>query len=663
MATFKDTFKYNLQENFREKFESRTGILGDALRARRERQEQEQATKEQVDEINSGTTRLRSTGSTLGNLEKSFIQISRNLQLIAKSMKAQVTLQEETDSAMIETKKTEKVANVTVMPKVEKDNDTLFDKVLDLLDGWGRGRVRGKGKPRPRGRGTRAGRGTPRTPPRTPPRVPPVPEKGAPPRAPTPEKPTTSGRPAPAPKPRVPKGKIKEVAIKRMAKAFAKMGLKSIPIIGAAVGVGFAIKRLIEGDPVGAGLEAVGSLGSAVTAIPATILDEARSLYIEFYGVPPEQDPSPDKEERWRDIYEALKEAANEELAKQATKAPQVEMEYDAMGNATGAAPSAPLPAPPPAPVPPPVRPAPTQRAPVPPTAPPPTGTAPAAPPPVALPPTPAAPPPAAVSRPGAGATAAGASSSGVFSSPGAFIKGMYPFAAQASELIGGKVPPVAILGQWAKESGSGKSLSAPYNYAGIKAFGNFQKGDYVLTEERYTDAQLARAQAKGETLAKVFSGPDDTMTKGSRTVSLDQWYGKGAYEKARAEGKSWVQVKSYFAKFQDFSDFAKGFASVLMSPRYAKAREQTTPAGFGFEVAKAGYATASAEAYSSGIAKFAAAEGANLGDMSTAVAAAQRSNATPASVTVIAAAAPSETKKAAGVPQPRVERPATIAG
>lgn len=665
MATFKDTFKYNLQEGFREAFESRTGILGDALRARRERQEQEQQEKEQIEEINNGTTQLKSTGVTLGNLEKSFIQISRNLQLIAKSMKAQVTLQEETDEALIETKKAEKLANKTIMPKVEKEEDGLFDKVLDLLDGWGRGRRKPRakrgGRRGRRGPGRRGpGRGTPRTPPT---RVPPTPDKGTPPRTPpTPDK-GAPPRPAPAPKPRVPKAKIKEFAVKRIAKALGKMGLKSIPILGAAIGVGFAINRLIKGDPVGAGLEAVGSLGSAVTAIPATILDEARSLYIEFYGIPPEQDTSPDKAERWKDIYEALEEAVREELRSKAVEKPEVDYgqaSMDMMGTPMSVPP--PLP-PPPAPPPPPPRPAPrpapSARQPQP-SAPTTTGApAPAAPP--SLPPTPAAPPPAPAATGTAATTAAGASSSGVFKSPGEFIKGMYPFAAQASQLIGGKVPPIAILGQWAKESGNGKALSAPYNYAGIKAFGNFQKGDYVLTEERYTDAQLARAQAKGETLAKVFSGPDDTMTKGSRTVSLDQWYGKGAYEKARAEGKSWVQVKSYFAKFQDFSDFAKGFASVLMAPRYAKAREQTTPAGFGLEVAKAGYATASAEAYSAGIAKFAAAEGNNVGDMSTALAAAQRSNSSPANVTVVAVASSPETKKAAGVPQPRVERPAQI--
>jgi len=374
MATFKDTFKYNLQEGFREAFESRTGILGDALRARRERQEQEQQEKEQIEEINNGTTQLKSTGVTLGNLEKSFIQISRNLQLIAKSMKAQVTLQEETDEALIETKKAEKLANKTIMPKIEKDEDGLFDKVLDLLDGWGRGRRkprakrggrrgrRGPGRGGP-GRGG-PGRGTPRTPPTrvppapergAPPRTPPAPDRSAPPRAPAPAPAPTPDkgappRPAPAPKPTVPKAKIKEFAVKRIAKALGKMGLKSIPILGAAVGVGFAIGRLIKGDPVGAGLEAVGSLGSAVTAIPATILDEARSLYIEIYGVYPEEDPAPDKAERWKVIYEAIEDAVREELRSKAVEKPEVDYGQASM-DMMGTPMSVPLP-PPPAPPP-----------------------------------------------------------------------------------------------------------------------------------------------------------------------------------------------------------------------------------------------------------------------------------------------------------------------
>lgn len=199
----------------------------------------------------------------------------------------------------------------------------------------------------------------------------------------------------------------------------------------------------------------------------------------------------------------------------------------------------------------------------------------------------------------------AAASATGVFSSSDAFSKTMYPYAEKASKGLGGKIPPVAILGQWSGESGGGKNLPADFNYAGIKAGKNDKKGDYVLTEERYTDAQIKQAEASGETLHKVL-GPNDKIRKKGRDVTIDEWFGKGSYDKALSEGKKWVQVKSYFAKFDDFDDFTNRYVSFLSSPRYAKARASTTPAEFGSEVAKAGYATASADKYSAKVASFA---------------------------------------------------------
>jgi hypothetical protein len=99
------------------------------------------------------------------------------------------------------------------------------------------------------------------------------------------------------------------------------------------------------------------------------------------------------------------------------------------------------------------------------------------------------------------------------------------------------------------------------------------------------------------------------------------------------------------------------------MSPRYATARSQTTPGGFGLEVAKAGYATASAEAYSTGIANFAQSQGSLINSMSTQLAAAQRTGGGPTNVTIIATT-PGSTQNngAAAPPQPRTERPAVLA-
>ena len=209
------------------------------------------------------------------------------------------------------------------------------------------------------------------------------------------------------------------------------------------------------------------------------------------------------------------------------------------------------------------------------------------------------------------GKIAAGAAvgATGIFATKEAFSGTMMPFAEQASKALGGKVPPVAILGQWFGESGGGKSLPADFNYAGIKAGPKDQKGSYVLTEERYNAKQLERAEKSGETLERVL-GPNDKMIKyqnGQKVEkTVDEWFGKGEYAKAESQGLKWVQVKSYFAKFNDFQDFTNKYISFLKAPRYSKALEATTPSEFGFEVAKAGYATAGADKYRDKIASFA---------------------------------------------------------
>lgn len=221
--------------------------------------------------------------------------------------------------------------------------------------------------------------------------------------------------------------------------------------------------------------------------------------------------------------------------------------------------------------------------------------------------PTPPAPvPPTPVAKPSILPTVVKAvtTAAGVFASSDAFAKTMYPYAKDASKKLGGKVPPEAILGQWAGESGNGKSVSAPFNYAGIKAGPGDKKGDFVLTEERYTAEQLKRAQQKGESLERVL-GPNDKIKKKGREVTIDEWYGKGAYEKAKAEGKEWVQVKTYFAKYDNFEEFTNAYVKFLSSDRYRLARESTTSQSFGLEVAKAGYATASAQKYSDHISAY----------------------------------------------------------
>jgi hypothetical protein len=78
---------------------------------------------------------------------------------------------------------------------------------------------------------------------------------------------------------------------KRLPTAMGEVFGKSIPIIGAALGVGEGISRLMKGDVAGAGLAAVSGLGSAATAIPATVALLANDVYEDVYGISPLSDP------------------------------------------------------------------------------------------------------------------------------------------------------------------------------------------------------------------------------------------------------------------------------------------------------------------------------------------------------------------------------------
>ena len=95
----------------------------------------------------------------------------------------------------------------------------------------------------------------------------------------------------------------------------AKTALKSIPIIGAIAGLGFALGRLIKGDPVGAGLDAVSGLAGPVTAIPALVASLSRDVYHGVYGVFPEQDPLVG--ERMVEVKNVIEQLAKEQLGEE----------------------------------------------------------------------------------------------------------------------------------------------------------------------------------------------------------------------------------------------------------------------------------------------------------------------------------------------------------
>lgn len=650
--------KDDIKENFRNKVEESTGIIGQAMREKRRKLERQQEIQKEVAEIQQNTSRIKTAGSYLTKLEVSFLQISKNIQLMAKALNAQVTLQEETNKSLQSTtttspelnKQTSKQSQL-VNTADDKENESLLDKIGNLVDMFEK---KTKGK-KPQGKKPR-GKETPKekvkrikveekTKTKETKQRAKVEDKATAAKKAAEEEAKAAGKSAKevskagktAAKQVVKKASqaaVKAAARKALLKSIGKLAAKSIPYVGAAAGLGFAIQRLLAGDPVGAGIEAVGGLGSALTSIPATILNTTRDVYYEMYGVYPEQDDSPDKAERYAEVYKVVKEEVEAALKNAVFAKPEAPagMEFDAEGNVIAspvqqaikkasppdqqAIKKTPPPAPPPNPVPTNfgsvVNPHAGQQQ-----------TQPIKQP--AIPATPAKQEPARPTEEQIRNVAKKAiAGNGKFSNPKDFNNELFPYAQKVSEMIGGKVPPIAILGQWAGESGSGKSMPADYNYAGIKAGKQFAKGDFVLTEERYTDAQLEKAKASGEELAAVL-GPDDKINKKGRQVTIDEWYGKGAWQGAKNEGKNWVQVKSFFAKFKDFNDFATSFAKFIMSPRYAKAREQTTPAGFGFEIAKAGYATASAEKYSAKIANFASSQGADINQMSASVADSKR--------------------------------------
>ena len=204
----------------------------------------------------------------------------------------------------------------------------------------------------------------------------------------------------------------------------------------------------------------------------------------------------------------------------------------------------------------------------------------------------------------GNGAPGGKAPPGGKFTSPEEFVNTMMPWAEYASKALGG-TPALGILGQWAGESGQGKSLPAGFNYAGIKAGTKYKKGDFVLTEEKYTAKQLEHAQKSGESLAGIV-GQNDKIKKKGREVTIDEWFGKGSWQKAQDEGKQWVQVKSYFAEFSDLKDFTDSYVGFLKGARYKDAIAAQTPEDFGYKVAAAGYATASPDKYAQKVGSFA---------------------------------------------------------
>ena len=287
MADFKEETKQNLKEGLRDRFENNTGIIGDALRARREQKEKEKQTQDEVAVVKSTTAKMKVSGTTLTNMEVSFTQVSENLQLIAKAFKAQTTTFEETQAAYQPQQVPQQRKQTAAIQRVAVDTEesSLFEKVAGLIDSFETAR-----------KAYRAVKTAARV------------VKGV-------ARGVAKGTAKVLGKVGIKKASeavIRTSARKILAKSLGKLVGKSIPVAGAVFGLGFAVSKIIDGDWVGAGVEAASGLGSAITAIPATIYGASREIYFDVYGVWPESDP--DSKERYGDLYDIVKSMATEML-------------------------------------------------------------------------------------------------------------------------------------------------------------------------------------------------------------------------------------------------------------------------------------------------------------------------------------------------------------
>lgn len=132
------TIKQNIKENFRNSMEQNTGIVGQVLKDRREKQIHEKEVAAELSQINIKTTRLKNDGRAFKKIEISTIQISKNLQIINKWADAQVTTNEETHQAL---EQQQEVAQPQNLPKISipdpKEDGSIFDNILDLFDKMG----------------------------------------------------------------------------------------------------------------------------------------------------------------------------------------------------------------------------------------------------------------------------------------------------------------------------------------------------------------------------------------------------------------------------------------------------------------------------------------------------------------------------------------------
>jgi hypothetical protein len=139
------TIKQDIKENFRDSMEQNTGIVGQVLKDRREKQQHDKEVAAELSEINIKTSRLSNDGSAFKKIELSTIQISENLQIINKWADAQVTTYEETHQALKQQQEeaaaatqSQKLAQPSITIPDPKEDGSIFDSILSLFGNLGK---------------------------------------------------------------------------------------------------------------------------------------------------------------------------------------------------------------------------------------------------------------------------------------------------------------------------------------------------------------------------------------------------------------------------------------------------------------------------------------------------------------------------------------------
>lgn len=148
--TYKEKLVDKSRSKLNEMIEENTGFIGQTIRNRRLKQEQEKLIQRELRRIEVRTMRLENARSSLLGIENNFTSISQNVQLIAGIMKAQVAVFDETNKTLAGAKQAEKSATLQQRvdsykqtkkaDEIEKsggEEKSLFDKVFDLLDKLG----------------------------------------------------------------------------------------------------------------------------------------------------------------------------------------------------------------------------------------------------------------------------------------------------------------------------------------------------------------------------------------------------------------------------------------------------------------------------------------------------------------------------------------------